>query len=69
MVGCWFALLFSLVDPHLWIFSSRHRSSTQIYEEFRQFAWNCLLFAQESEPFCGFCLFVFKWGEYKTRLD
>jgi hypothetical protein len=27
------------------------------------------LFAQESEPLCGFCLFVFKWGEYKTRLD
>ena len=25
MVGCWVALLFSLVDPHLWIFSSRHR--------------------------------------------
>ena len=21
------------------------------------------------EPLCGFCLFVFKWGEYKTRLD
>ena len=25
MVGCWVALLFSLVDPYLWIFSSRHR--------------------------------------------
>ena len=23
--GCWVALLFSLVDPYLWIFSSRHR--------------------------------------------
>ena len=22
--------------------------------EFRQFVWNCLLFAQESEPLCGF---------------
>ena len=25
MVGCWVALLSSLVDPYLWIFSSRHR--------------------------------------------
>ncbi len=25
MVGCCVTLLFSLVDPHLWIFSSRHR--------------------------------------------
>ena len=25
MAGCWVALLFSLVDPYLWIFSSRHR--------------------------------------------
>ena len=23
----------------------------------------------ESEPLRGFCLFVFKWGEYKTRLE
>ena len=25
MAGCWVALLFSLVDPYLWIFSSGHR--------------------------------------------
>ena len=30
MVGCCVTLLFSLVDPYLWIFSSRHRHSPVI---------------------------------------
>jgi hypothetical protein len=39
----------------------------QIYEEFRQFVWNCL---HKKASHCAvFCLFVFKWGEYKTRLE
>ena len=39
----------------------------QIYEEFRQFVWNCL---HKKASHCAvFAFFVFKWGEYKTRLD
>ena len=37
------------------------------YEEFRQFVWNCL---HKKASHCAvFAFFVFKWGEYKTRLD
>ena len=39
----------------------------QIYEEFRQFVWNCL---HKKASHCAvFAFFVFKWGEYKTRPD
>jgi hypothetical protein len=37
------------------------------YEEFRQFVWDCL---HKKASHCAvFAFFVFKWGEYKTRLD
>ena len=39
----------------------------QIYEEFRQFVWNCL---HKKASHCAvFAFFVFKWGEYKTGLE
>ena len=39
MVGCWgrsALFLFSLVDPYLWIFSSRHRHNTESMTESRK---------------------------------
>ena len=39
----------------------------KIYEGLRQFVWNCL---HKKASHCAvFAFFVFKWGEYRTRLD